>query len=128
MPVKGPTLWKPLSLPLPPLSLCRDMERAYDKLMQTEREAITARGHQAEVRAYSRTSRHHQSPTTSSPLCGDGEYVDDNCMYMYRFFFSPAESQTEEAGLDVGHLESTRHLCSTHGVHVPQTTHAQSNL
>ena len=33
----------------PSLSLCRDMERAYDELMQAEREVITARGHQPQV-------------------------------------------------------------------------------
>lgn len=32
------------------LGLCREMERAYDELMRAEREAITARGHQPQVR------------------------------------------------------------------------------
>ena len=33
--------------------LCREMERAYDELMQAEREVITARGHQPHVSTWS---------------------------------------------------------------------------
>ena len=46
MSLEGPALSGTCS---PSLSFFRDMERAYDELMQAEREVITARGHQLQV-------------------------------------------------------------------------------
>lgn len=69
------------------LSLFRDMERAYNELMQTEREAITARGHQPEVRAYGRTSLHLPSPTTPRTIEAFCAVMENRWqLHMCRFF------------------------------------------